>query len=155
MASVNEILLPRRAKKSVMKSPTKKVIVLEEGEIFMECSDDGIGRGHVIFKVGDGETQYQDLPYACGDTSNDEIEFDGSTETNIDVVIGKISTGSKLKELITNIKRAISILKGNDDVTNETFDKLTDGRKIVDVKLVDALPEDAASHPTTLYFIKA
>lgn len=38
--------------------------VLKEGEIGIECPDSGIGTGLCKFKIGDGETQWNSLPYA-------------------------------------------------------------------------------------------
>ena len=155
MATVNKILLPRRAKESVMKSPTKSVIVLEKGEMFVECSDDGIGNGHVKIKIGDGVTPYKDLGYAVGDTSNDQITFQESSDTDIATIITNLITNSPLNKLIANIKKAIIILKNNDDNTNTKFTNLTAQNAITEVRLVDALPADAGSNPTVLYLIKS
>ena len=38
--------------------------VLKEGEFAMECPDSGVGTGLCKFKIGDGYTQWNDLPYA-------------------------------------------------------------------------------------------
>ena len=58
-------------------------------------------------------------------------------------------------DLIKNIKKAISILKGNDDKLNTSISNLTDSNTIKYVKLVNTLPADAASHPDTVYLIKS
>ncbi len=154
MATVNKILLPRRGKKSLMET-TKASTLLESGELFAEVPDEGVGKGHTRFKIGDGTTVYSDLPYALGDTSNDEITFLDTAETDINVVISKIASGAKLETLIKNIKKAISILKGNDDKLNTSISNLTDSNTIKYVKLVNTLPADAASHPDTVYLIKS
>ena len=36
----------------------------------------------------------------------------------------------------------------------QLYSNLTDTRKITEVKVVDSLPSDASSHPTTLYLVK-
>ena len=179
MANVNKILLPRRGKKSVMQSAGKSSIVLEKGELFVECSDEGVGVGHDFIKIGvtsatvnktgptngnvtytltcvlkDG-TKRRLIVYAIGDTSNDAINFSESAETEITSAIGKLISGAKLNVLIANIKKCITILKNNYDTTANKFTALTDNNGITEVKLVTSLPADASSHPTTLYLIKS
>lgn len=154
MATVNKILLPRRGKKSVMLSPSKAAIVLEKGELFVESSDEGIGKGHARIKIGNGSDPYSTLDYAIGDTSNDEIEFSESAETDIDVVIEGIATKSKLRILITNIKRSIILLKDKIDTINALLTALTASDTIRKVEVVTELPPDAAAHMDTLYLIK-
>ena len=42
--------------------------VLLEGELAIECPDEGVGTGFCKFKIGDGYTEWDELPYAfCGD----------------------------------------------------------------------------------------
>lgn len=48
-------------------------ILLQEGEIIVEVPDTGVGTGLSKFKIGDGYTRYQDLPYA----------FDGAAAASI------------------------------------------------------------------------
>lgn len=38
--------------------------ILKEGELGIECPDSGIGTGLCKFKIGDGITDWNDLPYA-------------------------------------------------------------------------------------------
>lgn len=160
MASVNKILLPRRAKASVMRSESKKNTILEKGEMFIEYPDSGIGTGHVKIKFGDGTTPYgsttdypDGLPYALGDTSNDNIDFVDRSTTDIDEVIGRISTGSPLGELIAFIKRAVGLLKAKDDTIDTTISNITAGNQIKNVVIVDRLPDNPDSN--TLYLIRA
>ena len=155
MATVNKILLPRRAKKSVMQSSGKSSIVLEKGEIFVECPDEGIGKGHSIIKIGDGSTAYSSLPYAIGDTSNDIITFPESSETQIDSIITKFTSETKLATLISYIKKSIILFRNKNNAYDTKISDLTDSNTVEYVKVVNSLPEDAAAHPTTLYFIKA
>lgn len=154
MATVNKILLPRRGKKSIM-ATSKADTVLEKGELFVESSDEGIGVGHAKIKIGDGTTAYANLGYALGDTSNDIISFTDTAETDITIVIERIKTESKLETLIKNIKKAIQLLKSNDDIINGKIINLTAGGVITEVKIVNTLPSDAASHPNTLYLIRS
>ena len=155
MATVNKILLPRRAKKSVMQSSGKSSIVLEKGELFIECPDEGIGKGHSIIKIGDGNTAYSELPYAIGDTSNDHITFTESSETQIDSIIAKFIPGTKLNTLVAFIKKSIILFKNKNDAYDLKISDLTDGNTIEKIKVVTRLPEDAGDNPTTLYLIKA
>ena len=155
MATVNKILLPRRAKKSVMQSSGKSSIVLEKGELFVECPDEGIGTGHCMIKIGDGNTAYSALPYAIGDTSNDQITFSESSETQIDSIITKFVPGTKLSILVSFIKKSIILFKNKNDAYDLKISDLTDNNTIEKVKVVTKLPEDAGDNPTTLYFIKA
>ena len=113
MATVNKILLPRRAKKSVMQTPGKSSIVLEKGELFIETSDEGIGVGHAKIKIGNGTSAYSQLDYAIGDTSNDEITFNESSSSTITSAIDKLTSGAKLNVLISNIKKCILIFNNN------------------------------------------
>ena len=43
--------------------------ILEYGELVVECPKTGVGTGLSKFKIGDGETAYNDLPYAFDGTS--------------------------------------------------------------------------------------
>lgn len=72
------ILAPRRGSKTTMETVEKSSIVLAEGEVFFE-----VDRllGIVRIKMGDGETEYGDLPYATGNTAEDTI-YD-PTESNL------------------------------------------------------------------------
>ena len=38
--------------------------VIEEGELIVVCPDSGVGTGLSKFKIGDGKTKYQNLPWA-------------------------------------------------------------------------------------------
>ena len=56
-------LRPHRGKKSTM-AGDKASIILSAGELFMEYPDTGVGTGNIRFKVGDGTSTYDELPYA-------------------------------------------------------------------------------------------
>ena len=68
----------RRGKKSTF-ADTKKTTVLAAGEIFVEYQDGGIGKGPCAIKIGDGTTQYKDLPYTVD--FNQNVEFITGTQT--------------------------------------------------------------------------
>ena len=57
------VFRPRRGMKSTM-AGDKASLVLESGELFLEYPDTGVGTGASRFKIGDGTTEYSDLPYA-------------------------------------------------------------------------------------------
>ena len=57
------VFRPRRGMKSTM-AGDKATLVLESGELFLEYPDTGVGTGASRFKIGDGTTEYSDLPYA-------------------------------------------------------------------------------------------
>ena len=57
------VFRPRRGMKSTM-AGDKASLVLESGELFLEYPDSGVGTGASQFKIGDGTTEYSDLPYA-------------------------------------------------------------------------------------------
>ena len=57
------IFKPRRGLAS-----TNANTILASGEFFCEYGPEGIGKGPVKVKFGDGETKYSQLPYAWGDT---------------------------------------------------------------------------------------
>ena len=57
------VFRPRRGMKSTM-AGDKATLVLKSGELFLEYPDTGVGTGASRFKIGDGTTEYSDLPYA-------------------------------------------------------------------------------------------
>lgn len=50
--------------------------VLKEGELGIQTPDDGIGKGLVVIKIGDGTSSWTTLPYAIASTIEDLIEPD-------------------------------------------------------------------------------
>lgn len=101
---------PRRGKTSTMLGD-KKSTLLKEGEFFVEVPDDGVGKGHSKIKIGDGVTEYSSLPYALGDTSNDNITFtDSDTSTNVNTAVTNVASGRSLGGIIASIKNALKLL---------------------------------------------
>lgn len=47
--------------------------ILQEGELVVEVPDSGVGTGLCKFKIGDGYTQWNDLPYAFDANSAQSI----------------------------------------------------------------------------------
>lgn len=114
MATITKILLPRRGKYSKMNG-VKASTVLHNGEFFIELPDTGAGTGKCKIKIGDGSTQYSELPYAIGDTSSDKIEFVNNTATTVTNCLNSVVTGAELKTIVAALKQAISLV--NDSVT--------------------------------------
>ena len=122
MADMSKIFKPRRGKQSTM-AGTKKTTVLANGEMFIEVPDTGAGTGHARMKMGDGSTAYSELPYAMGDTENDEIAFGSNTSTTVATALNSVTSGGKLKNIIAGLKQAVSlcntsITQLNDDISN-------------------------------------
>ena len=101
---------PRRGKTSTMLGD-KKSTLLKEGEFFVEVPDKGVGKGHSKIKIGDGVTAYSSLPYALGDTSNDNITFtDSDTSTDVNTAVTNVASGRSLGGIIASIKNALKLL---------------------------------------------
>ena len=66
---LDQTLRLHRGKASVMSS-TKKGIVLKNGELFIEIPDNVTDNNQYKFKVGDGSTTYENLPYAVSSTTS-------------------------------------------------------------------------------------
>ena len=58
--------------------------ILREGEWGLEVPDDGVGKGASKLKVGDGTTQWSDLPYAFNPEAADSI-YGGSVDVSHDI----------------------------------------------------------------------
>lgn len=101
-------------------------IKLKNGEIFFEVPDTGPGSGPGKIKMGDGETEYANLPYFISvpeDVSDLYIDFINSTEAtgieNNPTYLNNISPGSLLKNIFTNLKQLL--VNFNSEITeNET-----------------------------------
>ena len=104
-----KFLKPRRGPITAMKSGTKKNIILEAGEIFVEYPDTGVGKGKSKLKIGDGITRYEHLPYAVGDTSTDPITFTQGSQSTIAAALADITTGATLNTIVGSVKQAISL----------------------------------------------
>lgn len=105
-----KIFKPRRGRYSTMNG-AKKSTILSLGELFLEAPDTGLGTGHHKIKIGDGVTQYDKLPYALGDTSNDKITFSNNTSGTADAALGGASSGKTLAEILAALKQACTVNK--------------------------------------------
>jgi len=113
-------------------------IKLKNGEIFFEVPDTGPGSGPGKIKMGDGETEYADLPYflePTEDVSNLYIDFINSTEAtgieNNPTYLNNISPGSLLKNIFTNLKQLLvnynsEITENKTNISNLTTRVSTD-----------------------------
>jgi len=108
----NRILRPHRGKASTM-AGSRSHIVLDVGELFVELPDTGVGTGESKIKIGDGKTQYKDLPYAIGDVSNNTIKYSSNTSTNVANALNNVASGKKLGEMIAGLKQAITLMNSN------------------------------------------
>lgn len=101
----------RRGTKDIMNNTTKSSIILEEGEIFVECPNSGVGKGKCKIKIGDGVTAYSALPYALGNVAEDEpIDFLEDRRNNIQELIDEIAAGIIVKKCIAIMKRTLQLL---------------------------------------------
>ena len=132
MADVSKIFKPRRGTKSIM-AGTKKSTVLASGEFFVEVPDAGVGKGASKIKIGDGTTAYSSLPYALGDTSNDQITFSSNTSTTVAAALNSVTSGGSLKNIVAGLKQAISLCNTSITQLNDDTSKIktyvgTDGK---------------------------
>ena len=136
---MSKIFKPRRGKKSTMNG-TKANTVLALGEMLFEVPDTGTGTGQSKAKMGDGTKAYSQLPYAFGDTANDTVEFLESSATTKEDAINGVTSGSPLKTLLSNLKKAISLTDGSLTSMNTNIaSQLTE----LSTKLDDVTPNDA------------
>lgn len=105
-----KIFKPRRGRFSTMNG-AKKSTILSLGELFLEAPDTGLGTGHHKFKVGDGVTTYDKLPYALGDTSKETIEFSNNTSSTADAALNGVTSGKTLGDILAALKQASNINK--------------------------------------------
>lgn len=77
---MSKILRLHRGYSSVMNS-TKKNIILAEGELFIEIPDNISNDNQYKFKVGDGVTTYENLPYASNLSSKQDTLIAGENIT--------------------------------------------------------------------------
>ena len=120
-------LRPRRGKKSTAES---QKIVLKRGEVFFECPDTGVGTGAGKIKVGDGTTEYADLPYFSEsddvNVENSTIAFAESTETSNDTLLNTIASGATLKVIIGAIKKMLRNLNTSNTTISTTLKQKAD-----------------------------
>ena len=60
--------------------------VLAEGELAIEVPDSGVGTGLSKFKIGDGYTQWNDLPYAF-DANSAQAIYGGNVSVSRDICL--------------------------------------------------------------------
>lgn len=106
--NIAQTLSPRRGKPSSMATSDKKITVLAAGELFIEYPEDGLGNsGDYGIKIGDGSTQYENLPYAF--TSDTIVSFTADSSTTVDAALDKIISGAKISTIVSAVKRAIEL----------------------------------------------
>ena len=106
--NIAQTLSPRRGKPSSMATSDKKITVLAAGKLFIEYPEDGLGNsGDYGIKIGDGSTQYENLPYAF--TSDTIVSFSADSSTTVDAALDKIISGAKISTIVSAVKRAIEL----------------------------------------------
>lgn len=106
---------PRRGAKTIMNdsTSTQSAIVLRAGELFIEYPDAGVGTGACKVKIGDGVTQYKDLPYAIeNDASGATIDFDPDTSTTVATALSHVVSGASTAAIVAGLKQAVTLLNG-------------------------------------------
>ena len=126
---------PRRGNLAMATSLLKGENRLKSGEMFFECPDEGIGKGTGKIKIGDGVSDYADLPYFLEwrddiDVSTSPITFEESTSEAYDTLLGEIISGNPLNTLIGATKKLFRKIYGDVTQLNNDFSKLS---KIVDL----------------------
>lgn len=117
----NPTFKPRRGSYSSMHNSN---IVLEEGELFVETPDLGPGRGAMKMKMGDGVSDYDNLPYGLGDdttTLTVDIVEDSSTTTT--EALAKLTTGKTVGEYTGLFKKIDELEKSDLDTYKNSLDR--------------------------------
>ena len=124
--SEDKHLRPRRGTRSLMTTTSKSALVLEEGEIFVECPDGGVGTGKCKVKIGDGVTAYAILPYALGDSLEDAIYYIEDQGNDIQILLNQIEPGVTIGTFVSKIKRIAQLLfnKFSDYYTTTQMDTI-------------------------------
>ncbi len=109
---ISKTLSPHRGKTSSMTASDKKIIVLGSGELFIEYPDTGLGSsGTYNIKIGDGVTQYQNLPYAfTSNISSNAVTFSADTSTDVATALSHVSTGNSIATIVAALKQATNLL---------------------------------------------
>ena len=127
-------LKPRRGKKS---TATNQKIMLEKGEVFFECPDDGVGKGQGRIMIGDGSTTYDQLVSSNkyfynpdnflntnSDVSHNPVNFIDDTCDDCQTLLEHITTGKNVGSLFGSVHKLLSkhdtsINQLNNDLSNK------------------------------------
>lgn len=122
---------PRRGNLAMATSLLKGENKLKAGEMFFECPESGIGTGTGKIKMGDGVSDYEDLPYFLDkpdiDVSIAAIEFEESTSSAYDTLLNEIIAGNALATIIGAEKKMLrklytDVTELNNDLAAQNFD---------------------------------
>lgn len=114
-----------RGSTSTMTTTAKKNIVLEDGELFVEVPDSITDSNQYKFKVGDGVTTYENLPYALDPTNmaandddatyveNTNVTLSSSEPTSVTVTDSAITTNSNIEVYCNSDVAYSSLSKSN------------------------------------------
>lgn len=103
-------LRPRRGMRA---SAINNNVVLQEGEVFFETPDSGVGTGSGKIKMGDGVTEYSELPYFAGGVTSDVTNVEHATK----------ATKDENGKNITSYIASVGFAEGKIVVTNGLNDK--------------------------------
>ena len=119
---MSRVLKPRRGSYSAMASEGKKDIILKSGELFMEYPDSGPGTGECKFKVGDGASSYESLPYALGDISSDSVTiFEDEQSTTLEEALALAESNNALSIVLGGLKNAVIIVENELTTLQNSF----------------------------------
>ncbi len=127
-------LRPRRGKKATAVSQLTGASCLKRGEVFFEVPDAGVGAGKGAIKMGDGSTDYANLPYFLQpfDPDSASIGFTDASAAEADPYTtnathaAAITPTANLKTIFTNLKQLL--LNYNSQLTslNNDLDNISD-----------------------------
>lgn len=159
---MSNILKPKRGKRS---TAIGENIKLENGEIFFEMPEAGVGKGAGNIKFGDGTTLYRELPYFFNKDafapiihSHEMRDVSGLTDalTIIDekieditegtIPIGKAEDSNRLGGLPAGDYATIT---GNQDLINKTYNGYTLADAAAKSVDEDILIEESSNLPTS------
>ena len=128
-------LRPRRGKKATAVAQLTGASCLKRGEVFFEVPDAGVGAGKGAIKMGDGSTDYANLPYFLQpfDPNSASIGFTDASAAESDPYTtnathaAAITPTANLKTIFTNLKQLL--LKYNSQLTslNNDLDSFQNG----------------------------
>lgn len=108
-------LRPRRGKKATAVAQLTGASCLKRGEVFFEVPNTGVGSGKGAIKMGDGSTDYANLPYFLQpfDPDSASIGFTDASAAESDPYstnathAAAITPTANLKTIFTNLKQLL------------------------------------------------
>lgn len=121
-------------------------LILQEGEIFFEIPDEGIGAGEGKIKMGDGKTGYEDLPYYVEENTWRDVEDNLTSVSKVNSL--SANQGRILKESIDNISTPpIATSSNNGLMSRSMVSKLNGIAEGATKVIVDSELSDSSTNP--------